>query len=246
MASSSWPPAASVGPGSAASGPPVSPAPASPARTAACRPPPGAGCWSGAAPRPPGATGGSGPSRPRRGQGRAAGPASTHERAAALDAVVGKGWEPDWQANGRGRWVQGPAGQRSGEAVVRPARAVIDDEAAGREAGPKLQPPGVAATSRGRLLGPGSSLRRGCGVGWPHPEGTQAGVVHGEDRQVRPQAAPPPARLSHGAPAPGGQPGQASGGSWAVAASAASGRRRAGGRGRRWDPSRVARGGRSG
>jgi hypothetical protein len=28
-------------------------------------------------------------------------------------------WQPVQQANGRGRWVQGPAGQRSGEAVPR-------------------------------------------------------------------------------------------------------------------------------
>jgi hypothetical protein len=84
--------------------------------------PPGAACWSGAAPRPLRATGVSGPSRPRRSQGRAEGPASTHERAAALDSGAGKGWEPVQQANGRGRRVQGPAGQRSMKAVVRPAR----------------------------------------------------------------------------------------------------------------------------
>ena len=85
-------------------------------------------CWSGSGPRPPRATGVSGPSRPRRCQGRAEGRASTHERAAALDAGAGKGWEPVQQANGRGRMVQvsiQPAkrGGRSWPVEARPARS---------------------------------------------------------------------------------------------------------------------------
>src|SRR5215211_873740 len=52
------------------------------------------------------------PAHPGRGgaQGRAEGPASTHERAAALDAGAGKGWEPVQQANGRGVWGCGAVG----------------------------------------------------------------------------------------------------------------------------------------
>ena len=72
----------------------------------------------------PGRPGLSGPPRTTARSRAAAGhPAGTRGRSAASTAApltrAAARWQPDWQANGRGRWVQGPAGQRSGEAVPR-------------------------------------------------------------------------------------------------------------------------------
>jgi hypothetical protein len=128
MASSTCrPPAASVGPGSGGSWPRGCPAPASPARTAACVPP-CAACWSGSGPRPPRATGVSGPPGRRPGQGP---PQAVPQGRGACGAPLTRAaarWQPVQQANGRGRWVQGPAGQRSVKAVVRPRADLEPDQ----------------------------------------------------------------------------------------------------------------------
>jgi hypothetical protein len=70
-------------------------------------------------------------------------------------------WQPVQQATGRGRWVQGPAGQRSGEAVPRrqppPGRCdtiPLGNRAAGKE----------SSHARARVdLGAGLDRRAGCG-----------------------------------------------------------------------------------
>jgi len=206
---------------------------------------PGAGCWSGVAPRPPRATGVSGPSRPRRSQGRAEGPASTHERAAALDSGARKGWEPVQQANGRavrGRGAVGvPAWQRRRrvEVVRRPARtrATALGWPAGRPAREtcrrcrRSELQGVQDVQSDWVGGVGA----GAGVG-----GVAAGPAAGQPASLS------HGRVSHGAPVPGGRPGSGTAGSEVGAASVASGQRRAGGPGRRWGPSRVAHAGRPG
>jgi hypothetical protein len=118
--------------------------------------------------------------------------------------------QPVQQANGRAVWGRGAVGvparqrRRRVEVVVRPARAVIDDQTEGGQVGPTLQPPGVAATSRGRLLHPGFSLGRRCGVGWLTLGGHRQAPFKVRTGRSGPPAARTPTTVSHGAPAEGG------------------------------------------
>src|SRR4030095_16610263 len=139
----------------------------------------------------------------------------------------------------RGGGSRGRQPRRGGEADGRPARswATSLDWPAGwpaRETCRRCRPSEVQGV-------------RDVQSGWGGGLGAGAGVAGAAGGPAAGQPAPLSyGRVSHGAAVLGGRPGPASGGSWAGAASVATGQRPKGGAARRWGPSRVARVGRCG
>jgi hypothetical protein len=204
-----------------------------------------------AAPRPPGRTLDGGAGRPWGGQGRPQGvPRGREYRTGGRNGppLTGEGpgcYLPSCQQIGRAGWAQGsqPAapkgrGGRCAPRADRGHRRPWPGGHRGGHTGGQQVDPGTRGGQRGGRRSPGG-----------------VGGAAGLDRVVRladiPAASPWPAPLScpslnHRAPARGGRPGLASGGSWAVAASGASGQRPGGVAAPRWGPSQVPRVGRCG